>query len=129
MEYADGTTHSGSPGQLDEVRGITAPANLKDDQACADPADTHGPVQQIAATTKASHTARDRAAPHLLTVRLKQLHEQATTVRRSGQAGAGSWTGRLPELAARALDGDTAGRCSRDGRVGAERGRPRAAGP
>ncbi|MGW2282880.1 hypothetical protein [Streptomyces sp. NPDC001770] len=50
-----------------------------------------------------------RVAQHLLAVRLKQLRERATAGRRSGQAGAGSWTDRLPELAARPLDGDTAG--------------------
>ncbi|MFD6426477.1 hypothetical protein [Streptomyces sp. NPDC060198] len=42
-------------------------------------------------------------------MRLEQVREQATSGHRAGQAGAGSWTDRLPELAARVLDGDTAG--------------------
>ncbi|MGW2841858.1 hypothetical protein ACWCWD_29235 [Streptomyces sp. NPDC001493] len=71
----------------------------------------HNPTGEaaVAAATKAATTARNRVAQHLLAVRLEQLREQATAGRRSGQAGAGSWTDRLPELAARALDGDTAG--------------------
>ncbi|WEH43991.1 hypothetical protein [Streptomyces sp. AM 2-1-1] len=71
----------------------------------------HNPTGEaaVAAATKASTTARDRVAQHLLTVRLDQLREQATTVRPTGQTGAGSWTDRLPELAARTLGADTTG--------------------
>ncbi|WEH43988.1 hypothetical protein [Streptomyces sp. AM 2-1-1] len=71
----------------------------------------HNPTGEaaVAAATKASATARNRVAQHLLAVRLEQLREQATTVRPTGQTGAGSWTDRLPELAARTLGGATAG--------------------
>ncbi|MFF7365021.1 hypothetical protein [Streptomyces sp. NPDC008125] len=71
----------------------------------------HNPTGEaaVAAATKASTVARDRVAQHLLTVRLEQLREQAIAGRRAGQAGMASWTDRLPELAARALDGDTTG--------------------
>ncbi|MGW1466571.1 hypothetical protein ACWCPT_19740 [Streptomyces sp. NPDC002308] len=60
----------------------------------------------VAAATKAATTARNRVAQHLLTARLEQLREQAVAGHR---AGAGSWTDRLPELVARALNGDACG--------------------
>ncbi|MFF7365016.1 hypothetical protein [Streptomyces sp. NPDC008125] len=71
----------------------------------------HNPTGEaaVAAATKAATVARDRVAQHLLTVRLEQLREQAAAGHRAARAGAGSWTDRLPELAARALDRDTAG--------------------
>jgi hypothetical protein len=61
----------------------------------------------VAAATKAADTARERTAQHLLTVRLQQLREQAAA--RPEAAGPAPWTDRLPELAARPLDGDVAG--------------------
>ncbi|MER6103719.1 hypothetical protein ABT115_15680 [Streptomyces sp. NPDC001832] len=66
----------------------------------------HNPngADAVAAATKAADTARERAAEYLLATRLKQLREQA--VARTGQAGSAPWTDRLPELAARRLDGD-----------------------
>ncbi|MGW7620758.1 hypothetical protein ACWGLG_33975 [Streptomyces antimycoticus] len=50
----------------------------------------------VAAATKAADTARERTAQYLLAMRLEQLHEQTAR-------------DRLRELAARPLDGDTAG--------------------
>ncbi|MFJ7416357.1 hypothetical protein ACIQWZ_36990 [Streptomyces sp. NPDC098077] len=69
----------------------------------------HNPTgaDAIAAATKAADAARERAAEYLLTTRLKQLREQ--TAARTEQAPAMPWTDRLPELAARPLDTDTAG--------------------
>ncbi|MFG2977707.1 hypothetical protein ACGFYY_32545 [Streptomyces sp. NPDC048331] len=59
----------------------------------------------VTAATKAADTARDRVAECLLAARLEQLREQsAARPERSA-----SWTDRLPELAARPLDGDAAG--------------------
>ncbi|MEU8599191.1 hypothetical protein AB0D07_36845 [Streptomyces globisporus] len=60
----------------------------------------------IAAAAKAADTARERTAKYLLTTRLEQLREQTTA--RTGQVPASPWTGRLPPLAARPLDIDTA---------------------
>jgi hypothetical protein len=69
----------------------------------------HNPTgaDAVAAATKAADTARERVAECLLATRLEQLHEQRAA--RTEQATAAPWTDRLPQLAARALDGDTAG--------------------
>ncbi|WP_331720689.1 hypothetical protein OG543_30265 (plasmid) [Streptomyces sp. NBC_01178] len=69
----------------------------------------HNPTgaDAVAAATKAADTARERVAECLLAARLKQLREQQAA--RTEQAAAAPWTDRLPELAARALDGDAAG--------------------
>ncbi|MFE2943377.1 hypothetical protein ACFXKG_30640 [Streptomyces sp. NPDC059255] len=60
-----------------------------------------------AAATKAADAARERAAQYLLTVRLEQLREQQAL--RTETVAAAPWTDRLPELAARPLDGDVTG--------------------
>ncbi|WLQ45128.1 hypothetical protein P8A22_37785 [Streptomyces laculatispora] len=65
----------------------------------------HG-ADAIAAATKAADVARERAVEYLLATRLEQLREQAAA--RTEAAGPAPWTDRLPELAARQLDGDTA---------------------
>lgn len=69
----------------------------------------HNPngADAIAAATKAAETARERTAQYLLAVRLEQLREQAAA--RIEQTGSAPWTDRLPELAARPLEGDTTG--------------------
>ncbi|WP_328698509.1 hypothetical protein [Streptomyces sp. NBC_00342] len=69
----------------------------------------HNPngADAVAAATKAADTARERTAECLLAARLEQLREQRAA--RTEQAAAAPWTDRLPQLAARALDGDTAG--------------------
>ncbi|MFS0696912.1 hypothetical protein [Streptomyces nitrosporeus] len=69
----------------------------------------HNPTgaDAIAAATKAADTARERVAECLLAARLEQLREQRAA--RTEQAAAAPWTDRLPQLAARALDGDAAG--------------------
>lgn len=66
----------------------------------------HNPngADAVAAATKAADTARERAAEYLLATRLQHLREQVAA--RTGQAAAAPWTDRLPELAARPLDGD-----------------------
>ncbi|MFI0192084.1 hypothetical protein ACH4PW_31630 [Streptomyces sp. NPDC017082] len=51
--------------------------------------------------------ARKRTAEHLAVVRLEQLREQAAA--RTEPAAAAPWADRLPELAARPLDGEAAG--------------------
>ncbi|MFJ7209489.1 hypothetical protein ACIQWR_38910 [Streptomyces sp. NPDC098789] len=61
----------------------------------------------VAAATKAADTARERVAKYLLAARLEQLREQRAA--RTEQAGAAPWADRLPQLAARALDGDATG--------------------
>nr|WP_202453551.1 hypothetical protein [Streptomyces sp. SID4913] len=61
----------------------------------------------VTAATKAADAARERVAGYLLATRLEQLREQAAD--RTETAAAAPWTNRLPELAARPLDGDTAG--------------------
>jgi hypothetical protein len=61
----------------------------------------------IAAATKAADAARERTAQYLLVTRLEQLREQAAV--RTEAARPAPWTDRLPEFAARRLDGDTAG--------------------
>ncbi|MEO3978060.1 hypothetical protein [Streptomyces sp. CAU 1734] len=61
----------------------------------------------VAAATKAADMARERAAEYLLTARLKQLRERSAD--RTEQTATVSWTDRLPELAARPLDGHTTG--------------------
>lgn len=66
----------------------------------------HG-ADAVAAATKAADAARERAAEYLLAARLEQLREQAAA--RIEQAAAAAWTDRLPELAARPLDGDATG--------------------
>nr|WP_239085330.1 hypothetical protein [Streptomyces halstedii] len=69
----------------------------------------HNPTgaDAVAAATKAADTARERTAECLLAARLEQLREQRAAS--TEQAAAAPWTDRLPELAARALDGNTAG--------------------
>ncbi|MET9656825.1 hypothetical protein [Streptomyces sp. NPDC006510] len=68
----------------------------------------HNPTgaDAVAAATREAEAARERTAEHLLAKRLEQLHEQAA---RPETATAAPWTDRLPELAARPLDDDTAG--------------------
>lgn len=66
----------------------------------------HG-ADAVAAATKAADAARDRTAHYLLAARLEQLREQAAA--RTEAAVPAPWTDRLPELAARPLDSDTAG--------------------
>ncbi|WP_255306554.1 hypothetical protein [Streptomyces sp. Wb2n-11] len=61
----------------------------------------------VAAATKAADTARERVAEYLLAMRLEQLREQIAA--RTETAAPAPWTDRLPELAARPLDGGTAG--------------------
>ncbi|MFI1067026.1 hypothetical protein ACH4TC_34710 [Streptomyces spororaveus] len=69
----------------------------------------HNPTgaDAIAAATKAADTARERTAQYLLATRLERLREQAAA--RTDQAAAAPWTDRLPDLAARPLDGGAAG--------------------
>ncbi|MFI7178972.1 hypothetical protein [Streptomyces spororaveus] len=69
----------------------------------------HNPTgaDAIAAATKAADTARERTAQYLLATRLERLREQAAAW--TDQAAAAPWTDRLPELAARPLDGGAAG--------------------
>ncbi|MEE1943073.1 hypothetical protein V1L54_27325 [Streptomyces sp. TRM 70361] len=69
----------------------------------------HNPsgADAVAAAAKAADAARERTAEYLLTVRLEQLREQLTA--RAEQAAAAPWTDRLPELAARPLDGKATG--------------------
>ncbi|MFJ3891137.1 hypothetical protein [Streptomyces rubrogriseus] len=69
----------------------------------------HNPTgaDAVAAATKAADAARERAAEYLLATRLEQLREQAAA--RTETAPAAPWTDRLPELAARSLDGEAAG--------------------
>ncbi|MEU6593247.1 hypothetical protein ABZ923_29160 [Streptomyces sp. NPDC046881] len=69
----------------------------------------HNPngADALAAATKAADSARERTAEHLLAVRLGQLREQQAMGTK--QAAAAPWTDRLPELAARPLNADTAG--------------------
>ncbi|MEV6810165.1 hypothetical protein [Streptomyces sp. NPDC051132] len=61
----------------------------------------------VAAATNASETARKRTAEYLLVVRLERLREQLAA--RTEQAAAAPWMDRLPQLAARPLDGEAAG--------------------
>jgi hypothetical protein len=70
----------------------------------------HNPngADAIAAATKAADTARERVAEYLLTVRLEQLRKQQAAARTETAAPA-PWTDRLTRLAARSLDGGTAG--------------------
>ncbi|MCZ4101032.1 hypothetical protein [Streptomyces sp. H39-C1] len=65
-----------------------------------------GGADAVAAATRAADDARERVAECMLATRVEQLREQAA---RTGQAAAARWSNRLPELAARALDGDAAG--------------------
>lgn len=62
---------------------------------------------RLAAATKAADAARERTAQYLLAERLEQLREQAAA--RTKTTAAAPWTDRLPDLARRPLDGDTAG--------------------
>ncbi|MGW6309587.1 hypothetical protein [Streptomyces niveus] len=62
----------------------------------------------IAAATQAAATARERAAQHLLSVRLEQLLTQTPDRARTRQ-GSVPWSQRLASLADRPLDGDTTG--------------------
>ncbi|MFE4540213.1 hypothetical protein ACFRKB_34970 [Streptomyces scopuliridis] len=66
----------------------------------------HG-ADAVAAATKAADTARERTAQYLLAARLEQLREQAAA--RTKASGSAPWADRLPDLAARPLDDDTAG--------------------
>ncbi|MFR0367585.1 hypothetical protein [Streptomyces sp. MCC20] len=61
----------------------------------------------VAAATTAADAARECTAEYLLTVRLEQLRER--TADRTEQPAAAPWSARLTELAARPLDGETAG--------------------
>nr|WP_237308063.1 hypothetical protein [Streptomyces sp. SAT1] len=61
----------------------------------------------VAAATKAADAARERVAEHLLATRLEQLREQSAA--RTETVVSAPWAERLPELAARSLDGGTAG--------------------
>ncbi|MFH9677792.1 hypothetical protein ACH4L5_36910 [Streptomyces sp. NPDC017405] len=65
------------------------------------------PSTRSTPSTKAADAARERVAECLLATRLEQLREQ--TAARTEPAAAAPWTDRLPELAARPLDGGTAG--------------------
>ncbi|MEV6810057.1 hypothetical protein [Streptomyces sp. NPDC051132] len=69
----------------------------------------HNPTgaDAVAAATKAADAARERVAEYLLATRLGQLREQ--TAPRTEPAAAAPWASRLPELAARPLDGEAAG--------------------
>lgn len=69
----------------------------------------HNPTgaDAVAAATKAADTARERTAQYLLATRLERLREQAAA--RTDQAAAAPWTDRLPDLAARPLDGGATG--------------------
>ncbi|MFD3622451.1 hypothetical protein ACFWWT_46365 [Streptomyces sp. NPDC058676] len=69
----------------------------------------HNPngADAIAAATKAADTARERTAQYLLATRLEQLREQAAA--RTKTVAAAPWSDRLAGLAARSLDGGTAG--------------------
>lgn len=69
----------------------------------------HNPsgADAIDAATKAADAARERVAEYLLTARLEQLREQAAA--RTEMAAPAPWTDRLTRLAARSLDGGTAG--------------------
>ncbi|MEU3050365.1 hypothetical protein ABZ705_28325 [Streptomyces sp. NPDC006984] len=69
----------------------------------------HNPngADAVAAATEKAEAARERTAEHLLAVRLEQLREQLVALKE--QAAAAPWTGRLPEFAARPLDGEAAG--------------------
>ncbi|MFF9025671.1 hypothetical protein [Streptomyces eurythermus] len=60
----------------------------------------------VAAATEKAEAARERTAEHLLAVRLEQLREQAAA--RTEMAAAAPRADRLPELAARSLDGEAA---------------------
>ncbi|WP_274919465.1 hypothetical protein [Streptomyces sp. WZ-12] len=64
-----------------------------------------GGADAVAAATRAANTARERVAEYLLAARLKQLHERSA----ARPEKPGSWTDRLPGLAARPLDGDATG--------------------
>ncbi|MFH7340628.1 hypothetical protein [Streptomyces sp. KHY 26] len=68
----------------------------------------HNPTgaDAVAAATQKAEAARERTAEHLLAVRLEQVREQ--TAARTDTAAAAPWTDRLPELAARPLDGEAA---------------------
>ncbi|MFF9497247.1 hypothetical protein [Streptomyces flaveolus] len=66
----------------------------------------HG-TDAVAAATKAADAARERTAEYLLAARLEQLRERAAV--RTEAAVPAPWTDRLPELAARPLDGEAAG--------------------
>ncbi|MFJ9729393.1 hypothetical protein ACIRP3_42330 [Streptomyces sp. NPDC101209] len=61
----------------------------------------------IAAATKAADTARQRVAEYLLARRLEQLRER--TADRAETPVPAPWWARLTELAARPLEGETAG--------------------
>ncbi|MCZ0211362.1 hypothetical protein ABZ595_36065 [Streptomyces rubradiris] len=65
------------------------------------------PRPRILAHGKAADAARERVAGYLLATRLEQLREH--TAVRTEPAAAAPWTDRLPELAARPLDGDATG--------------------
>jgi hypothetical protein len=70
----------------------------------------HNPTgsDAVAAATKAADAARERTAQYLLVTRLEQLREQQLAAH-TEKAAPASWSDRLPELAARSLDGDVTG--------------------
>ncbi|MFJ3043863.1 hypothetical protein [Streptomyces tendae] len=61
----------------------------------------------VAAATKAADAARERVAEYLLATRLEQLRTRMAD--RTESAAPAPWSARLTELAARPLDGETAG--------------------
>jgi DNA-binding MarR family transcriptional regulator len=60
----------------------------------------------VATATQKAEAARERTAEYLLAARLEQLREQAAA--QTVQAAAAPWRDRLPEFAARLLDGEAA---------------------
>ncbi|WMI61996.1 hypothetical protein RBH85_36645 (plasmid) [Streptomyces rochei] len=68
----------------------------------------HNPngADAVAAASKAADAARERTAQYLLATRLEQLRERAAARTETASA---PWPDRLPELAARPLDGEAAG--------------------
>ncbi|WP_406490725.1 hypothetical protein OHB06_01360 [Streptomyces sp. NBC_01604] len=65
-------------------------------------------MDAVTAATKAADAARARTAQYLLTVRLEQLREQTAVRHEAPGPASGRWAARLPELAARPVDGDPA---------------------
>ncbi|WP_406490697.1 hypothetical protein OHB06_01265 [Streptomyces sp. NBC_01604] len=63
----------------------------------------------VATATKAADAARERTAEYLLTVRLEQLRERMAERTELSAPAPAPWSARLTELAARPLDGETAG--------------------
>ncbi|MFE6460031.1 hypothetical protein ACFVP0_21600 [Streptomyces cinereoruber] len=82
-----------------EFQQITDPA----DMTAAGPDAVEDAAQRAA--TEAAAKAQNRTAEHRLVVRLEQLHAQA----RPEPVRPAPWSRRLPELAARPLDGEALG--------------------